>query len=77
MGVFFFFLKSFVLYMLAIYPGQLAVKFIYHYLTPQALSGLRFAWYLLPVLGMGFMFVNFRNGKFPCNTLEEHGGKKQ
>ena len=76
-GMFLFFLKSFVLYLLAIYPGQAVVRFIYHYLNAQALAGLRFAWLLLPVLGMGLMFVNFRSGKFPCNKIEDNGGKKQ
>jgi PTS system mannose-specific IIC component len=38
---------------------------IYLQLPVFVLSGLRKAWYLLPVLGFGAVFYNFRNIKMP------------
>lgn len=76
-GIFLFFLKSFVLYMIAIYPGQQIIKFIYQHLDARMLTGLRLTWILLPVLGIGLTFVSFRSGKFPCNKFEDTGGQKQ
>ena len=72
-GLLLFFLKAFVLYLVLIYPGQEIVKFVYSNLNEKILTGLRTAWLLLPVLGMGFMLVSFRNGKFPCNKFENSG----
>jgi len=70
-GLGLFFLKSFILYLIVIYPGQIAVNLLYHQLSHKILAGLRLAWVLLPVLGMGFLLVNTRDGKFPCNKIEE------
>ena len=75
-GLGLFFLKAFVLYLILIYPGQRVVDIVYHNLNGRVLDGLRLAWMLLPVLGMGLMLVNFRNGKFPCNKIEEIGRQK-
>jgi len=75
-GIAMFFLKAFILYLAVYYPGRLAVEFIYTHLTPKILTGLRVAWTVLPVLGMGFLLVNFRDGKFPFNKIEEIGRQK-
>lgn len=75
-GLALFFLKAFVLYLLLIYPGREIVKFVYYYLDEKMLEGFRIAWFLLPVLGMGFMLVSFRDGKFPCNRFNTTGKQK-
>ncbi len=70
-GLGLFFLKAFILYIVLFYPGIWLTEFVYHYLPGHVLVGLRLAWMLLPVLGLGLLLVNFRNGKFPCNKIEE------
>ena len=75
-GVLLFFLKAFILYVALIYPGRKITELIYGHLAPRVLEGLRLAWFLLPVMGMGLLLVNFRNGKFPCNKIEEIGRQK-
>jgi len=75
-GLALFFLKAFLLYFILIYPGRTLVCFIYEHLHIRIFEGLRLAWVLLPILGMGFLLVNFRNGKFPCNKIEEISRQK-
>jgi mannose/fructose/N-acetylgalactosamine-specific phosphotransferase system component IIC len=65
-GLLLFFVKAFIFYAVIMYPGEWLVIRLYPQLGMGIISGLEISWRFLPVLGFAMMFMNFRNGKFPC-----------
>ncbi|MBN1823603.1 MAG: PTS sugar transporter subunit IIC [Endomicrobiales bacterium] len=70
-GLLMFFLKAFVFFAVLIVPGRNIVKHVFPLLPGYVVEGFGVAWYLLPIMGMGFILVNFRDGKFPCRKVGE------
>ena len=62
-GLGLFFVKAFLFYVILIYPGNLILSFVFDNLPARVHMGLGVAWYILPVVGFGIVFVNFGFGK--------------
>jgi mannose/fructose/N-acetylgalactosamine-specific phosphotransferase system component IIC len=62
LGLFLFWLKAFIFYLVLLYPGQWVVRHLYPLLHEKLVAGLSQAWYLLPIVGMGLLLVKFYNG---------------
>jgi mannose/fructose/N-acetylgalactosamine-specific phosphotransferase system component IIC len=67
-GIFLFFLRSFIFYIILFYPGLLIVRLIYHKLPMFAINGLNICWWVLPVAGFGMMFYNFHHKFFSIKS---------
>lgn len=68
-GIFLFFAKGMIFYLVLIYPGTLIIRKIFPLLSASMKDGLVASWYLLPVAGLALMLVSFRRGKFPVNRI--------
>lgn len=68
-GIFLFFIKGMIFYLVLIYPGTLLMRTVFPLLNSSIKDGLVAAWYLLPVAGLALLLVSFRRGKFPVNRI--------
>ena len=66
LGIFLFFVKAFLFYLLFIYLGKVFLKDIFFMIPLYIRSGLYVAWYLLPVVGFGISFFGSSFGKLGC-----------
>ena len=69
-GIFLFFIKAFLFYLLFIYLGKVFLKNIYFMVPLYVRSGLYVSWYLLPVVGFGISFFGSSFGKLSCFNRE-------
>lgn len=64
-GMFLFFIKAFIFYLILFYPGQWLIIEFFPKIPAQLLKGLELAWTVLPLTGMGFLLIAFYHNKFP------------
>jgi mannose/fructose/N-acetylgalactosamine-specific phosphotransferase system component IIC len=62
-GLFFFIIRAFLFYMLAMVIGGFIYKVLYFWLPALILLSFRKAWLLLPMVGFGVALYNFKSTK--------------
>ncbi len=65
LGLFFFMLRTSLMYFLIILAGGLLYRQLFSYIPIQLFVALKKAWYYLPVFGFGAVLYNFRSLKIP------------
>ncbi|MDR1926925.1 MAG: PTS sugar transporter subunit IIC [Endomicrobium sp.] len=64
-GLFFFIIRAFLFYILAMIIGGFIYKIVYLWLSELILLSFRKAWLLLPMVGFGVALYNFKSTKLP------------
>ena len=64
LGVFLFFLRSFLFYLIMMKPGLMLITYTYPKLPLFVVEGLNLCWWLIPAAGLGILLLSFHSRFF-------------